>query len=169
MSPAGRRSSQQHRGLYTDQHGGIVVLTVCGPLLLLNGCCNNRSHSSPAGSCSRSQLLYLHGQMRGVSARVSSGLCVLCCLQCVCVCVWPGCALWPCCHQRSLSELHMGEPVHDDTVMASCCVAPSSAAMLVGLHRPPTSRGEREKRDKWEGKQASSAREGGEANHIHAL
>lgn len=39
-----------------------MALTVCDPLLLLNGLCNNRSHSSPAGLCSHGQLLYLCGQ-----------------------------------------------------------------------------------------------------------
>lgn len=62
MSSAGFRSSQWRWGFCTDQHGGIVVQTVCDPLLLLNGLCNNRSHSSPAGLCSHGQLLYLCGQ-----------------------------------------------------------------------------------------------------------
>ena len=133
-----------------------MVLTVCDPLLLLNGRCNNRSHSSPAGPCSRSQLLYMCGHMRGVCICVSG---LWACLLCALVCVWPGCALWPLCHQRNLSELHVGELIPDDTVMAPCWAAPSSAAILVGLYRPPTLRIDGGK-DKLQDKHPSGARKG---------
>ena len=60
MGSAGRHRGQQHWGFCTDQHGGIVVLTVCDPLLLLNGLRNNGLHSSHAVLGSRSKRLYLH-------------------------------------------------------------------------------------------------------------
>ncbi len=71
-----------------------MVLTVCDPWLLLNGRCNNRSHSIPAGPCSRSQLLYLSGQTRGVSACVFVRACsASACSVHVCLCVAWLCAM----------------------------------------------------------------------------
>lgn len=53
----------------------------------------------------------------------------------------------------------MGELILDDTVMAPCWAAPSSAAILVGLYRPPTWRIDGGK-DKLQDKHPSGARKG---------
>lgn len=168
MSSAGRRSSQQHCGFCTDQHGGIVVLTVCDALLLLNGRGNNRSHSSPARLCSHSQLLYLWRQMRGVpvclymhvkfvSFRECFGSSASACSVHACLCVAWLCAM-PSLSAEELVRawLYMGELTLDDTVMAPCWAAPSSASK-VGLYWPPTWRID-EGKDKLQEKQPSGGR-----------
>lgn len=77
---------QQHWDFCRDQREGIVVVTVLYSLLLLHGCCNNRSHSSPAGPCSR--LGYCIWKDRwGVNSCICISTCV--CQDCefvLCVC-----------------------------------------------------------------------------------